>query len=95
MYIILLKFSENKAAAPQFMSAHNEWIAKGFGDGVFQCVGSLAPEGGGALLAVGESPAMLEKRIQSDPFVENDVVSAEITRIEVKKTAPGLEILKD
>lgn len=94
MFIILLKFSANKAAAPEFIAAHNQWIATGFSDGVFQCVGSLKPQGGGAVLAIGESREEIELRVNADPFVANDIVTAEITEVDVKKTASGLDILK-
>ncbi|SIT90675.1 hypothetical protein SAMN05421665_3184 [Yoonia rosea] len=94
MFIIFLRFSENKSAAPDFMPAHNEWIAKGFGDGIFQCVGSLTPEGGGAILAAGENREEIERRINADPFVEHNVVVAQIAEVDVKKTTPALDFLK-
>ena len=90
MFIVSLKFSDNKSAAPAFMEAHNEWIAKGFADGVFQCVGSIKPAAGGALIAVGESREALQERVRADPFVQQDVVVAEITEVEVKRTSPEL-----
>ncbi|THV12439.1 hypothetical protein E9677_16840 [Rhizobium rhizophilum] len=40
MFVTLLKFSENRATAPEFMVAHNNWVAQGFADGAFLCVGS-------------------------------------------------------
>jgi len=95
MFIIFLKFSANKAAAPDFMAEHNQWIATGFADGIFQCVGSLKPKGGGAILAVGENRDEIEMRVNADPFVINDVVTADITEVDVKRTAPGLDVLKD
>jgi uncharacterized protein YciI len=94
MFIVQLKFSTNKTAAPEFMAAHNEWIAQGFDDGVFQCVGSLVPAAGGALLAIGKNRAELEARINEDPFVQNKVVDVELIEIDVKKTIPSLAILK-
>ncbi len=93
MFVIFLKFSANKAAAPDFMADHNHWIATGFSDGIFHCVGSLKPEGGGAILAVGETRGELEKRVNADPFVLNNVVTAEITEVDVKKTTPDLDVL--
>ncbi len=94
MFIVFLKFSANKAAAPDRMAEHNEWIGAGFADGVFQCVGSLTPEGGGAILAVSESRDEVERRVNADPFVINDIVTAEIVEVDVKKTAPDLDVLK-
>jgi len=93
MFIVLLKFSANKAAAPDFMAAHNDWVAQGFADGVFQCVGSLVPAAGGALLATAETRQALEARIAADPFVQHDVVTAEIAEVDVKKTTPALASL--
>ena len=55
MFITLLKFAGNRAAASVLMAAHNEWIAKGFADGVFLGVCSLTPAVGGAILAHGEA----------------------------------------
>ena len=43
MFVILLKFSDNKSDAPKFMEAHKAWIDQGLSDGVFLVVGSLKP----------------------------------------------------
>ena len=94
MFIALLKFSTNKSAAKEFMAAHNDWITSGFEAGVFHCVGSLTPEGGGAILAAGESRDEIEARLNSDPFVIHDVVTAELIEVDVKKTTPPLEALR-
>lgn len=94
MFIILLRFSDNKAAASEYMPDHNAWIAKGFADGVFQCVGSVTPQGGGAILVTGEAADALKTRVNSDPFVEHNVVTAEIIEVDVKKTSAVAEFLK-
>lgn len=94
MFVTFLKFSENRAAAPEFMAAHNEWIAKGFADGVFLGVGSIQPAAGGAIFSHGETRELHETRIQSDPFVAEGVVTAEIHEIDLKRTHPALEFLK-
>jgi uncharacterized protein YciI len=94
MFVVLLKFSSNKAAAPEFMPAHNAWISKGFEDGVFQCAGSLDNGSGGAVLVHGESRMAVESRIKDDPFVRHDVVTAEILEITPKRTTASLDYLK-
>lgn len=94
MFITLLKFAANRAAASEFMAAHNEWLAKGFADGVFFCVGSLAPGAGGAILAHGESREDHEARIAADPFVVQDIVTAEIYEIDPKRTTKALDFLR-
>ena len=71
------------------MDAHNAWIAKGLADEVFLCVGSL-DVGGGFILANGEENKALVQRVMKDPFVENNVVTAEVHQVHVKLTAPEL-----
>ena len=46
MFVVLLKFAENKERAGEFMDGHKAWIARGFEDGVFLLVGSLKSSGG-------------------------------------------------
>lgn len=85
MFIVLLRFSSNKARAGALMDGHNAWLGKGFDEGVFILAGSLKPAGGGAILAQGLTREALESRLADDPFVAQDVVS-----IEVHEVAPGL-----
>jgi len=93
LYVVLLKFSQNKGNAPLFMAGHNEWIKNGFDHNIFLLVGSLQPGIGGAILAHNVSKADLEARVQEDPFVAEKVVEAEILEIDPKKTSPHLEFL--
>lgn len=81
MFVVLLRFSNNKAKAGQFMSGHNEWIKRGFDDGVFLLVGSLRPNLGGGILAHNTSLPDLQQRVDADPFVAEKIVSAEILEI--------------
>ena len=94
MFVTFLKFAENRSAAPQFMAAHNDWIARGFADGVFLCAGSLQATAGGAILAHGESRADHDARIAADPFVEQGVVAAETHEFDPKRTVAALDFLK-
>ncbi|MGX5736560.1 YciI family protein [Bosea thiooxidans] len=84
MFVVALRFSANKSQAPNLMQAHNDWIRRGFDDGVFLLTGSLKPGLGGTVLAHGVTRAELEARLKEDPFVTEDVVSVEILEI-----APG------
>lgn len=81
MYIVLLKFSAGKARASQFMDAHKAWIQRGFSDGVFLLTGSLQPQLGGGILAHHTSLADLQRRVSEDPFVAQDIVSADIIEL--------------
>ena len=93
MFMVLLKFSENKAQASQFMEAHNAWIKQGFDDGVFLLVGSLQPSAGGTVMAYNTSRADLQNRVNADPFVAENVVTAEILEIAPAKTDERLSFL--
>jgi len=93
MFVILLKFSENKSKAGEFMQGHNKWIKKGFDEGVFLLVGSLQPNLGGSVIAHNSSLIELEERVNLDPFVAENIVTAEIIEIEPKKTDERLNFL--
>ena len=93
MFVVLLKFSNNKGQAGQFMEGHNEWIRRGFDDGVFLLVGGLQPNSGGGIVAHNTSLADLQTRVNDDPFVAAKVVSAEIIEITPAKTDERLNFL--
>ena len=50
MFNLLLKYSDNKGQAGEFMDGHSEWIKRGVNDGIFLLVGSLQPNRGGGIL---------------------------------------------
>lgn len=93
MFAIFLKFAENRAKAPEFMDAHKAWIKQGFDDGVFLMVGSLQPNMGGAVLAHGVSRDEIEVRVNEDPFVAEDIVTAEILEISPARADQRLDFL--
>ena len=93
MFIVLLKFSDNRNKAPDFMDGHNAWLKRGFDDGVFLLAGSLQPGLGGGIVAHNASLADLHDRVNDDPFVAENVVSAEILEIAVAKADTRLDFL--
>ena len=93
MFVVLLKFSGNKDQAGQLMEGHKAWIKRGFDDGVFLLTGSLQPNSGGGIVAHNISLPELEDRVNDDPFVAEDVVSAEILEIAPSKADGRLEFL--
>ena len=95
MFIVLLTFSDNKDQASQFMDGHNEWIKRGFADGVFLLAGGLQPKLGGGIVAHNTSLSDLQNRVNDDPFVAENVVSAEIIEITASKTDKRLKFLLD
>jgi uncharacterized protein YciI len=84
MFVVLLRFSDNKARAAQLMEDHKQWIKRGFDEGVFLLSGSLEAGAGGGILAHNTTLAELRGRMNEDPFVAENVVRAEIIEI-----APG------
>ena len=93
MFVILLKFSDNKGQASQFMEGHKDWIKRGFDDGIFLLAGSLQPNLGGGIVAHNTSLAELQSRVNDDPFVAEDVVSAEILELTPSRADERLEFL--
>ncbi|MEH6630751.1 MAG: hypothetical protein V7776_07995 [Halopseudomonas aestusnigri] len=93
MFIVQLKFSDNKSQASQFMNAHKEWIKQGFDDGVFLVVGSLQPNLGGGIIAHNTTLSDLQGRVNGDPFVVENIVSTEILEITPARTDERLKFL--
>lgn len=93
MFVVTLKFSDNKARARELMAGHNDWLRRGFEDGVFLLAGSLKPEQGGGIVAHNTSLTELQARVNDDPFVAQDVVSADIIEIAPSKVDERLGFL--
>jgi uncharacterized protein YciI len=94
MFIVLLRFSEDRGRAAQLMEDHRQWIERGFADGVFILTGSLAAAGGGAILAHDTSRPDLEDRVKRDPFVAEGVVAAEILEVTPSRVDDRLGFLR-
>ena len=94
MFVVLLKFSDNRSRAQEFMDGHNAWLKRGFDDGVFLAAGSLQPGLGGGILAHDVSLEELQERVDDDPFVAENVVAAEILEMALAKTDSRLDFLR-
>lgn len=94
MFIITLRFSDNKANAGQHGNGHKLWIEKGYADGVFLLTGGIKPQAGGVIIAQGESRAAIEARVNEDPFVVEKVVEAEILEVDPLQTDARLDFLR-
>jgi uncharacterized protein YciI len=75
------------------MDGHKEWIKRGFDDGVFLLVGNLQPGLGGGIVAHNTSLADLQRRVDDDPFVAEDVVQADIIEIAPSRADARLQFL--
>ena len=93
MFVVLLKFSDNKSQAAQFMQGHKDWIQRGFDEGVFLLVGNLQPALGGGILAHKTSLADLQRRVNDDPFVMMNIVTADILEIALARADARLQFL--
>lgn len=93
MFIVLLKFSNNRGLAGQFMDGHKDWLQRGFDDGVFLLAGSLQPNLGGSIVAHNTSLPDLQNKVNDDPFVAEGVVTAEILEISPSRADERLEFL--
>ncbi len=93
MFIILLRFSDNKPQAGQFMQGHKDWIKRGFEDGVFLMAGNLQPNLGGGVMAHNTTLEALQNRVNNDPFVTHNIVTAEILEITPSRTDERLQFL--
>ncbi|MDP9810015.1 uncharacterized protein YciI [Rhizobium tibeticum] len=94
MFVVTLKFSGNKSRAPDLMERHNAWIKRGFDEGIFLLTGGIQPAAGGAVFAHNTTRADLEARVQEDPFVMEDVVTADILEITPGRTDDRLAFLR-
>ena len=95
MFIIFLRFSKNKTRAGEFMEGHKEWLKQGFDAGVFLVAGSLQPNLGGGIVVHNCTRSDIEHRLAADPFVVEDVVTAEITEFSPAFTDDRLKFLLD
>ena len=95
MFIVFLKFSDNKSNAGQYMGGHNDWIKKGIEDNIFLVVGSLQPNLGGGIVAHNIALEDLQVRVNEDPFVQENVVDPEIHEISPSITDDRLSFLME
>ncbi len=93
MFIVFLTFTDQKHLAPEFMQRHLDWIASGINDNIFLLAGSLAAGKGGCILAHNTTKEALIQQVGLDPFVEHNIVSAEVIEVEPKMSNEKLQFL--
>ncbi|HET8870586.1 MAG TPA: YciI family protein [Aquabacterium sp.] len=93
MFVVMLKFSSNRARAGEWMAAHKAWLQKGYDEGKVVASGSLQDAQGGCILVQGDDRLALDQLLSEDPFVVNDVVRAEIVEFALSKADPRLGFL--
>ena len=75
------------------MKAHNDWIAEHVNSGNFLMVGTLEPKQGGCILANTENRETIETVIAQDPFITENIVTAEILEISPSRVNERLNFL--
>ncbi|MCH6258692.1 hypothetical protein MLD52_19185 [Puniceicoccaceae bacterium K14] len=93
MFIVFLKFAENKANASQFMDGHKEWLRRGFDEDVFLMAGSLSTNSGGCILVHNTNLTELNDRVAMDPFVVEGVALAEFVEVDPSRVDERLRFL--
>lgn len=93
LFIVFLRFGQNRAQASQWMAGHKRWIQQGLADGSFLLAGSLEDAQGGVVLATGCDSATVLARVEQDPFVVHGVVTAEIHAVTPALMADGMAAL--
>ena len=89
MHIIFLKFGPNRAQAGQWLAEHKRWMQQGIDDGSFLMTGSLDNAQGGVVLAANMDREAVQRRVDQDPFVIHQVVTAEIHTVAPSLMAQG------
>ena len=65
MFIVFLRFSDNRENAGSLMDGHRAWIKQGFDEDVFLLAGSLDPDRGGAILAHNTTASTLSRPLRA------------------------------
>ncbi|WP_196765640.1 YciI family protein [Pseudoalteromonas luteoviolacea] len=95
MFIVQLKFSENKSQAKTYMQGHNEWLKTWFDNGIFVLSGSIQPNVGGGIIAINITREDLDEIVAGDPFVKENIVTPEIVELSPSKYDERLAFLLD
>ncbi|WP_299770974.1 hypothetical protein [uncultured Pseudoteredinibacter sp.] len=93
IFVVVLRFAENRDLAIKYMSSHNDWITKGISEGKVLIVGGLESGNGGCIIARSSDRPSLDEFIQKDPFIENDIVSSEVIEFTPSLSSEGLNFL--
>ncbi|WP_305857377.1 YciI family protein [Balneatrix alpica] len=93
MFIVTLKFAAQAAAAKDHLSGHQAWLQQGFDQGLCLLAGSLVEPKGGALLLQSQDRAEVEAWLAQDPFVQHQVVEADIIQVVPSRCSEPLRFL--
>lgn len=93
IYVVVLNYVKPLNEVDEQITAHIEWLKKGYADGIFLASGRKIPRTGGVILAQCESLNALEERLRQDPFQKQGLANAEIIPFEASMNAAFLQNL--
>lgn len=91
--VIVLTYVKPLDEVDAQLSAHVEWLKKGYADGLFLASGRKIPRSGGVILAKGDNMDLLRAWLSQDPFQQSGVAKVDIIPFEATMAAPPLQNL--
>ncbi|UUV17822.1 YciI family protein [Fusobacteria bacterium ZRK30] len=94
MLIVNLTYKKSFEEVGKYLEEHMEFVKNEFSKGSFIASGKKVPRDGGIILSKIKDIKKLEKILNEDPFIINDVAKYEITEFTLSTTGEGFENLK-
>jgi len=91
--VIVLTYVKPLDEVDAQLSAHVEWLKKGYANGLFLASGRKIPRSGGVILAKGDNMDLLRAWLSQDPFQQSGVAKVDIIPFEATLAAPPLQNL--
>ena len=91
--VIVLTYVKPLDEVDAQLSAHVEWLKKGYANGLFLASGRKIPRSGGVILAKGDNMDLLRAWLSQDPFQQSGVAKVDIIPFEATMAAPPLQNL--
>lgn len=82
MYILTIKFKEDKSILANYVAEHTKWVKKAFVEKIFVMAGQKTELNGGVILAVNMPKEKLRDLLNQDPFVKYGLAEYKITHFE-------------
>ncbi|QSX29699.1 YciI family protein [Shewanella cyperi] len=95
MFIVSLSYLVPVDQVDTHLAAHMEFLDKFYANGTFVLSGRKIPRTGGVLLARAKDRDSLDAILQQDPFFRYGIARFDVIEMQVSRTAPGLELLKE
>ncbi|CAK9884489.1 MAG: hypothetical protein XXXJIFNMEKO3_00878 [Candidatus Erwinia impunctatus] len=77
IYVVVLTHKKSLDEVENYLSAHIDWLEKGYASGLFTASGRRIPRTGGVILARSKALVTLEDYLRQDPFQQEQVVQTQ------------------